>query len=88
MRSVSGSEGLTPGPAALVIAHPGHELRVHGWLEWARPTVFVLTDGSGQGSHGRLASSARLIERSGGRTGSVCAGSPIEAMHDHRGRVS
>ena len=24
------------GPAALVVAHPGHELRVHGWLELAR----------------------------------------------------
>lgn len=90
MRSVSGNEGLTPGPAALVIAHPGHELRVHGWLEWARPTVFVLTDGSGQGSHGRLASSERLIERSGGRTGSVCGRFTDRELYDTiiEGRVS
>ena len=33
---------------ALVIGHPGHELLVHGWLEVARPIVFVFTDGSGR----------------------------------------
>ena len=32
----------------LFVAHPGHELCVHGWLEIARPKVFVLTDGSGR----------------------------------------
>ena len=36
--------------AALVVAHPGHELRVHGWLEVARPVVCVSTDGSGHGA--------------------------------------
>nr|MDP9120522.1 hypothetical protein [Acidobacteriota bacterium] len=30
-----------PQRAALVIGHPGHELRVHGWLERARPLVLV-----------------------------------------------
>jgi hypothetical protein len=33
---------LPDSPAALVIGHPGHELRVHGWMEHARPQVFVL----------------------------------------------
>jgi carbonic anhydrase/acetyltransferase-like protein (isoleucine patch superfamily) len=32
------------GKAAPVVAHPGHELCVYGWLEQARPLVFVLTD--------------------------------------------
>jgi hypothetical protein len=73
MTGFSGSAALTPGPAALVIAHPGHELRVHGWLEWARPTVFVLTDGSGHGSDGRMASTTRLLRRAGASNGSVCA---------------
>lgn len=36
---------ISSGRAALVVAHPGHELRVYGWLEQARPRVFVLTDG-------------------------------------------
>lgn len=73
MRFARDSGALGPGPAALVIAHPGHELRVHGWLEWARPTVFVLTDGSGHGSHGRMASTTRLLRQAGASTGSVCA---------------
>ena len=28
--------------AALIVAHPGHELRVHHWMELARPLVLVL----------------------------------------------
>lgn len=55
--------------AALVIAHPGHELRVHHWLELARPTVWVLTDGSGHGDRDRVASSAAVVKRAGGRVG-------------------
>jgi hypothetical protein len=73
-----------------VIAHPGHELRVHGWLEWARPTVFVLTDGSGHGSQSRLASSTRLIQRSGGRMGNICGRFTDRELYDTvlGGRVS
>lgn len=55
--------------AALIVAHPGHELRVHGWLEIARPQAFVFTDGSGGGGEGRLASTTRVLERAG-----VCCG--------------
>lgn len=53
--------------AALVIAHPGHELRVHHWLEQARPLTFVLTDGSGGAAEGRIESTARLLDRAGAR---------------------
>jgi hypothetical protein len=60
-----------PERAALVIAHPGHELRVHGWLERARPLVFVLTDGSGRAGGSRLPSTTRILERAGARCGSV-----------------
>ena len=59
--------------AALVIAHPGHELRVHGWLEQARPEVFVLTDGSGHTGRSRLASTSRLLARAGARPGCIYA---------------
>lgn len=62
---------LPPGRAALVVAHPGHELRVHGWLERARPLVFVLTDGSGHGKQSRLASSTHVLERVGAQTGAI-----------------
>lgn len=57
--------------SALVIAHPGHELRVHGWLERARPLVFVLTDGSGHTGRGRLASTAEVLVRAGARPGAT-----------------
>jgi hypothetical protein len=57
--------------ALLVVAHPGHELRVHGWLEQARPQVWVLTDGSGHGGRGRLASTARLLANAGAAPGAI-----------------
>jgi hypothetical protein len=40
--------------AALVVAHPGHELCVYGWLKLNRPAVFVLTDGSAPARPARL----------------------------------
>lgn len=57
--------------AALVVAHPGHELRVHGWLERHRPHVFVLTDGSGSGAASRLPSTRRVLGRASARPGGV-----------------
>lgn len=81
-RGFSGSASLNPGPAALVIAHPGHELRVHGWLEWARPTVFVLTDGSGHGSDGRMAATTRLLRRARASNGSVSARFTDRELYD------
>jgi hypothetical protein len=57
--------------AALVVAHPGHELRVHGWLEEARPLVCVLTDGSGRTQRSRLDSTTRVLDAVG------CAAGPI-----------
>ncbi|HEX8245140.1 MAG TPA: hypothetical protein VF541_16635, partial [Longimicrobium sp.] len=54
---------LPAGTPALVVAHPGHELRVYGWMERARPLVFVLTDGSGSGSEGRLESTTGVLAR-------------------------
>lgn len=57
--------------AALVIAHPSHELRVHGWMQKARPRVFVLTDGSGREAQPQLASTTKTLEDVGAQTGSV-----------------
>lgn len=56
---------------ALIIAHPGHELRIHHWLERARPLTFVLTDGSGHTDISRLRSTATVLERAGARRGSI-----------------
>ena len=62
---------ITGEPTLLVVGHPGHELRVHGWLETARPLVAVLTDGSGHSGKARIASTAGVIERAGAARASV-----------------
>jgi len=46
---------------AVVVAHPGHELRIHGLVERVRPLVFVLTDGSGRSGRSRLAYTSGLL---------------------------
>ncbi len=48
--------------SALVIAHPGHELRVYGWVVEARPQIHVLTDGSGSTGISRIPSTRSLAE--------------------------
>jgi hypothetical protein len=57
--------------AALIVAHPGHELCVRGWLGLARPQVFVLTDGSGRASQSRLTSTTKVLSEAGAASGSV-----------------
>jgi hypothetical protein len=56
---------------ALVVAHPGHELRVHHWLELTQPVVFVLTDGSGHTGQSRVASTTGVLAAAGARPGSI-----------------
>lgn len=51
----------------LVLGHPGHELRVWQWLCQEKPTVCILTDGSGAGGQSRLAVTDRTFERAGAR---------------------
>lgn len=55
--------------AVLVVAHPGHELRLFGWLNQAKPDVLVLTDGSGRNGRSRIESTRRLLEATGARPG-------------------
>src|SRR5215469_13765900 len=54
---------------ALIVAHPGHELVLFGWMEDVRPVVSILTDGSGRGGESRLASSLRVIRDIGAMPG-------------------
>src|SRR6266550_6442484 len=56
---------------ALVIGHPGHELLVHGWLEETHPVVFVFTDGSGRSNQSRLASTTKVLNQTGAKSGSI-----------------
>jgi hypothetical protein len=59
------------GSAALVIAHPGRELRLHHWLEEVRPVVCVLTDGSGSAGDSRLQSTTTVLRRAGAEPGPI-----------------
>jgi hypothetical protein len=68
--------------AFLVIAHPGHELRIHGWLETVRPHVFVLTDGSGRPGRSRLASTSRILAATGSQQGSIYGRFTDVALYD------
>lgn len=60
------------GPrAALVVAHPGHELAILGWLQAAAPTVFVLTDGGGREGRSRIGSTRDILALAGGTPGAI-----------------
>jgi hypothetical protein len=77
--------------ALLIVGHPGHELRVHGWLEAVRPLVMILTDGSGASGASRLASSDALIARAGAMPGSIYGrfadAALYQALLDHNAGV-
>lgn len=65
-------ETLDPCPrTALVIGHPGHELKIFGWMTEHRPTVYVLTDGSGQNGISRLHATKNLLIQMGSDRGEV-----------------
>ncbi|MCA1632583.1 MAG: hypothetical protein LC802_02420 [Acidobacteria bacterium] len=49
--------------SAVVVAHPGHEVRIHGWLERERPSIFILTDGSGRVGEPRIASTSEYLKK-------------------------
>ena len=57
--------------AALVVAHPSHELRIHGWLEQTRPRVCILTDGAGRSGEPRLDRSSEVLFRTGAMPGPI-----------------
>ena len=61
-----GSVEKQPHQALLVIAHPGHELRLYGWLRKVRPLIAILTDGSGSTGISRMDLSRDLCESLGG----------------------
>jgi hypothetical protein len=64
-------KGNSQSRSALVVAHPSHELCVHGWLQASRPAVFVLTDGSGRSAESRLRSTTKVLTDVGAKPGSI-----------------
>ena len=59
------------GKPALIIAHPGHELVLFGWMEENRPVVSVLTDGSGRNGSSRLSSTLKVLRETGAEPGDL-----------------
>jgi len=56
---------------ALVLGHPGHELKVFGWIREYKPLVCAITDGSGRSGVSRISSTAALLARLDARTGEI-----------------
>lgn len=59
------------GKAMLLVAHPGHELLLSGWLSRVEPFVCVLTDGSGHSAVSRLHLTRELVASSHARPGPI-----------------
>lgn len=55
----------------LIVAHPGHELRLVHWMETERPLLCILTDGSGSVAPPRTRFSAALAAGCGAARGPV-----------------
>lgn len=70
-------------PSALVVAHPGHQVRLHGWLELARPHVFVLTDGSGHSGRSRLDATTEYLDGLRIEPGAVYGHHTDRALYRH-----
>lgn len=75
-------EELPKKRTALVVAHPGHELRVHGFLAAARPRVSVLTDGAGRAGRPRLGSTRRVLDDVGSEHGRLFGVLSDRALYD------
>lgn len=71
--SEASSTGVASHRWALVVAHPGHELRAFHFLELARPRVAVLTDGSGSTGVPRADETRRLLADAGATPDEVFA---------------
>ena len=50
---------------ALIVGHPGHELRVFGWIHAIKPLVAVLTDGSGNDGQPRIDLTTQVLRDAG-----------------------
>jgi hypothetical protein len=65
-------ETLTPfGSPALVVGHPGHELKMFGWIAEHHPQVHVITDGSGRQGVSRLPSTLKFLSAMDAEPGKI-----------------
>ena len=68
---------------ALVIGHPGHELRIYRFMELYKPVVFVLTDGSGSAASSRIDKTRRIIQNTGCTEGGIIARFTDKEIYNH-----
>ncbi|WP_395450439.1 hypothetical protein ACHMW7_11910 [Aminobacter sp. UC22_36] len=66
----------------LILAHPGHELRIFHWMEQVRPVVHILTDGSGGNQTSRMAYSQQALAAAGARCGTVFGHMPDRRWYE------
>lgn len=71
----------SPAVPFLILAHPGHELRLFHWMERRRPRVFLLTDGSGGAALPRTHYSAATLATAGATAGGVFGGRSDKAWY-------
>jgi hypothetical protein len=67
--------------SAIVVAHPGHELRVFHWMEESRPLYCCITEGSGGSASSRLASTSAILQAVGAVPGPVYGRYPDKAIY-------
>jgi hypothetical protein len=60
-----------PTEAQLLLAHPGHELLLQGWIGRTKPLVHVLTDGSGHSGVSRIGMTTEVVANAGARPGTI-----------------
>lgn len=53
--------------SAVIIGHPGHELRAYAFIKKYKPDVFILTDGSGSKNASRIHQSIKLLDSLGAK---------------------
>src|SRR6188508_485703 len=71
-----------PFSHALVVGHPGHELRAFRWMELTRPLVYVLTDGSGLLGATRIESTRAVLAAAGATAGPIFAPLTDRQLYD------
>ena len=54
-----------PIKSAVIIGHPGHELRIYKFIKTYTPDVYILTDGSGANNKSRINNSIKFLESLG-----------------------
>jgi len=69
--------------ALLVIGHPGHELRILGWVAQTKPLVCVLTDGSGSDQMPRTEQTRAVLAQAGARIGPIFGEMSDRQIYQH-----